>query len=64
MTYDMRIKISILVAHFYFYSLPQQHKADAPFSYQGQPGMVLGGLNGCNRVCPRLKALPYELLLE
>ena len=40
----------------------QQHKADAPFSYLGTPGMVLGGLNGCNRVCPRLSKLPYELL--
>ena len=42
----------------------QQHKADAPFSYLGTPGMALGGFSGCNRVCPRLTELPYELALE
>ena len=35
-----------------------QHKADAPFSYLGTPGMTQGQCNG-KFVCPKLEELPY-----
>lgn len=39
-----------------------QHKADAPFSYLGNPGMTQLECNG-RWVCPKLVALPYEFKL-
>ena len=37
-----------------------QHKADAPFSYLGTPGMTQAQCNG-KFVCPKLEELPYQL---
>lgn len=36
-----------------------QHKADAPFSYLGTPGMTQAQCNG-KFVCPKLEELPYS----
>ena len=36
-----------------------QHKADAPFSYLGTPGMTQAQCNG-RFVCPKLEELPYQ----
>jgi len=37
-----------------------QHKADAPFSYLGTPGITQAQCNG-KFVCPKIEELPYQL---
>ena len=40
-----------------------QHKADAPFSYLGTPGMTQAQCNG-KFVCPKIEELPYAFELK